>query len=64
MSKWSAGDGAYYSFCAFDALPLLRAKFPHVHVMNTQGSGEADLLSAVSHVAIVAICQKTLVPAA
>lgn len=64
MSKWSEGDGVYYSFCAFDTLPLLRSKFPQVHVMNTQGSGEADLLSAVSHVAIVAICQKTSVPAA
>ncbi len=24
MSKTSEGDGLYYSFCAFDALPLLR----------------------------------------
>lgn len=52
MSKWSEGDGVYYSFCAFDTLPLLRTKLPHVQVMNTQGSGEADLLSAVSHVEI------------
>jgi ubiquinone/menaquinone biosynthesis C-methylase UbiE len=54
MSKWSEGDGVYYSFCAFDALPLLRGKFGQVQVMNTQGSGEADLLGTVSHVAIVA----------
>lgn len=54
MSKWSEGDGVYYSFCAFDVLPLLRCKFPNVQVMNTQGSGQADLLSSVSHVAIVA----------
>jgi ubiquinone/menaquinone biosynthesis C-methylase UbiE len=54
MIKWSEGDGVYYSFCAFDALPLLHSKFPHVQVMNTRGSGEADLLSSVSHVAIVA----------
>jgi ubiquinone/menaquinone biosynthesis C-methylase UbiE len=53
MSKWSKGDGVYYSFCAFDALPLLRSKFPQVQVMNTQGSGEADLLTSVSHVAII-----------
>jgi ubiquinone/menaquinone biosynthesis C-methylase UbiE len=54
MSKWSEGDGVYYSFCAFDALPLLRGKFGQVEVMNTHGSGDADLLRAVSHVAIVA----------
>lgn len=54
MSKYSEGDGVYYSFCAFDALPLLRSKFSKVQVMNTQGSGSADLLSSVSHVAIVA----------
>jgi ubiquinone/menaquinone biosynthesis C-methylase UbiE len=54
MSKWSQGDGVYYSFCAFDVLPLLRAKFGQVQVMNTRGSGEANMLSAVSHVAIVA----------
>jgi hypothetical protein len=54
MSKTSEGDGVYYSFCAFDALPLLRRKFGQVHVMSTQGFGEANLLGAVSHVAIVA----------
>jgi ubiquinone/menaquinone biosynthesis C-methylase UbiE len=54
MSKYSESDGVYYSFCAFDALPLLRSKFSKVQVMNTQGSGSADLLSSVSHVAIVA----------
>jgi ubiquinone/menaquinone biosynthesis C-methylase UbiE len=54
MSKWSEGDGLYYSFCAFDALPLLSRKFSQVQIMNTQGTGSADLLSSVSHVAIVA----------
>jgi hypothetical protein len=54
MSKYSEGDGVYYSFCAFDALPLLRRKFGQVHVMSTQGCGEANLLGAVSHVAIMA----------
>jgi ubiquinone/menaquinone biosynthesis C-methylase UbiE len=54
MSKYSEGDGVYYSFCAFDALPVLRCKFGQVHVMNTQGSGQANLLGSVSHVAIVA----------
>jgi ubiquinone/menaquinone biosynthesis C-methylase UbiE len=57
MSKYSEGDGVYYSFCAFDALPLLRPKFGQVHVINTQGSGQADLLSSVSHVAIMACRQ-------
>ena len=54
MSKWSEGDGVYYSFCAFDTLPLLRSKFAHVQVMNTKGAGEANLLSSATHVAIVA----------
>jgi len=54
MSKWSEGDGVYYSFCAFDTLPLLRSKFAHVRVMNTKGSGDANLLSSATHVAIVA----------
>jgi ubiquinone/menaquinone biosynthesis C-methylase UbiE len=54
MSKYSEGDGVYYSFCAFDALPLLRRKFGQVHVINTQGCGEANLLGSVSHVAIIA----------
>jgi SAM-dependent methyltransferase len=59
MSKFSEADGVYfyYSFCAFDALPLIRRKFGHIHVMNTQGSGEADLLGSVSHVAILARLQ-------
>ena len=64
MSKWSEGDGLYYSFCAFDALPLLRRKFDQVQLMNTQGSGDADLLGSVSHVAIVATRQNTATPAA
>ncbi len=59
MSKWSEGDGLYYSFCAFDALPLLRLKFEQVQLMNTQGSGDPDLLGSVSHVAIVVSRQKT-----
>ena len=63
MSKWSEGDGLYYSFCAFDALPLLRRKFEQVQLMNTLGSGQADLLGSVSHVAIVARRNKP-VPAA
>lgn len=54
MSKWSDGDGLYYSFCAFDTLPLLRRKFGQANIMNTKGNGAADLLSSVSHVAIVA----------
>ena len=54
MSKWSKGDGLYYSFCAFDALPLIRQKFDQIQIMNTGCSSEADLLSSASHVAIVA----------
>jgi len=59
ISKWSVGDGAYYSFYAFDDLPLLRRKFEQVQLMKTQGSGDAHLLSPVSHVANVATRQNT-----
>jgi ubiquinone/menaquinone biosynthesis C-methylase UbiE len=54
MSKYSEGDGLYYSFCAFDALPLLRPKFSGIHLMNTMGVSEANLLRSASHVAIIA----------
>lgn len=54
MSKFSEGDGVYYSFCAFDALPLLSTKFTSINVMNTQGIASADLLGSVSHVAVIA----------
>ena len=54
MRKYSEGDGVYYSFCAFDVLPLLRSKFPQIHAMNTQGSVSADLLTSVSHLALIA----------
>lgn len=64
MSKTSERDGVYYSFCAFDALPLLRRKFRQVHVMNTQVCGAADLLGSVSHVAIVACQQDPQIAAA
>jgi hypothetical protein len=64
MIKWSEGDGPYYNFCAFDALPLLRSKFGQVQLMNLQGSGDADLLGTLSHVAILATCLKTDAPAA
>lgn len=54
MSKFSEGDGVYYSFCAFDAIPLMNSKFASINVMNTQGIASADLLSSVSHVAVLA----------
>jgi ubiquinone/menaquinone biosynthesis C-methylase UbiE len=54
MSKYSEGDGVYYSCCAFDALPFLLRKFGQVHAINTNGIGEGDLLGAVTHVAILA----------
>lgn len=35
MSKWSEGDGLYWSYSLFDNLAQLRTKFPRVLVMNT-----------------------------
>ncbi len=57
MSKFREANGVYYSLCALDALPLLRRKFGQVHVINAQGSGEANLIGPVSHVSIVARMQ-------
>lgn len=54
MSKGSEGDRVYFSFCAFDTLPLLRSKFAQVLVMNTKGPAPANLLSPSTHVAMVA----------
>ncbi len=35
MSKWSEGDGLYWSYSLFDNLAQLRTKFPNVLIMNT-----------------------------
>lgn len=51
--KWSEGDGVYYSFCAFDCVPVLQEKFPMIHYCNTQASG-FDLYGSAPHVAILA----------
>jgi ubiquinone/menaquinone biosynthesis C-methylase UbiE len=53
MYKYSEGDGIYFSFCAFDCVPLLRTKFPNVHYINTVPAGP-DLLRSAGHVAIIA----------
>ncbi len=36
MYKYSEGDGVYYSFTAFDALAIIRRKFPEIRIMNTR----------------------------
>ncbi len=54
ISKRRDGYGVYYSFCSFDDFRMLCGKFAQEQVVKIQGSGDADLLSAVSHVATVA----------
>ena len=55
MYKESAEDGIFYSFCAFDAVPILEKKFSTIHFMNTMRSS-GNLYGSASHVAIVAFC--------
>ena len=33
--EYSEGDGVYYSYSIFSSLPVVRAKFPIVHQLNT-----------------------------
>lgn len=54
MFKQSEGDGVYYSFSAFDCIPVLRKKFPAIHCMNTTKSAGFNLYSDASHVVIFA----------
>lgn len=51
--KESLGDGIYYSFCAFDCVPLLSKKFDQVSFVNTLNSGP-NLYRDAGHVAILA----------
>jgi ubiquinone/menaquinone biosynthesis C-methylase UbiE len=51
--KKSSGDGIFYSFCVFDCVDILEAKFPLLHFMNTTSGGPC-LPNAASHVMIVA----------
>lgn len=52
--KFSVGDGVYYSFCAFDCVPIIRRKFPMITYANTLDSDGYDLYKGAPHVAILA----------
>lgn len=54
MSKWSEGDGLYFSYSIYDDIEIVRAKFPSVFIMNTAPMGRLSLLSGASHAMVVA----------
>lgn len=51
--EYSEGDGVYYSYSIFSSLPLVRAKFPIIHQLNTSPAG-ANLYRTASTVAVFA----------
>lgn len=55
MSKWSEGDGVYYSYSVFDNLEQVRAKFPRVFLMNTGRLHGTDLRAGAEHVVLIAL---------
>jgi ubiquinone/menaquinone biosynthesis C-methylase UbiE len=54
MYKVSEGDGLYYSFSAFDCVPVMTNKFPTVHYMNTTNTRGFNLYRGATHVMIFA----------
>lgn len=57
MYKFSEGDGVYFSFCAFDTVPLLREKFRRIICANTSDA-EFDLYGSAATVAVLAFESK------
>lgn len=51
--KENLGDGIYFSFCAFDCVPILKTKFPHIFMINTQPAGP-NLYWSAGSVALIA----------
>lgn len=51
--EYSEGDGIYYSYSIFSSLPVVRAKFPTIHQLNTSPAG-ANLYRTASTVAVFA----------
>ena len=50
----SEGDGLAYSYSAFYALPILRPKFPIVHMLSTDGTPSSWLFANAAHIALFA----------
>ncbi|QPN59114.1 hypothetical protein H8F24_13620 [Synechococcus sp. CBW1002] len=53
MSMYGKGGETYYRFFSLDALSLLQCKNGLAHVIYTQRCGEANLLGAVSYLAVL-----------
>lgn len=51
----SEGDGVAYSYSVFNDLPQIRRACRSVHLIDSGGSGRADLYRGASHVAVLAI---------
>ena len=55
MSKYSEGDGVFYSYSLFDNLPEIAAKFPRRYLVNTGPLAGMNLRRGTSHAAIIAL---------
>lgn len=54
MSKWSEGDGVFYSYSAFDNLHIVRRKFPKVVLANTLPLAGHNLRYGTPHICMMA----------
>jgi|CXWL01.1.fsa_nt_gi ubiquinone/menaquinone biosynthesis C-methylase UbiE len=51
---YSQGDGVFYSYSVTNAVPVLRAKFPTLHAINTLPSTGLNLARQAPHMALFA----------
>jgi ubiquinone/menaquinone biosynthesis C-methylase UbiE len=52
--QFSQGDGVYYSYSALDSVKILKRKFSHVHIIDTNGRSDGNARFQSSHVLIFA----------
>lgn len=55
LSKWSEGDGVFYSYSVFDNLDILDQKFPRRFLTNTRPLVGHSLRYGTDHICIIAI---------
>lgn len=55
MSKYSEGDGVYFSYSVFDDLAAVRCKFPKVHLCNTVEMAGTDPRFAAAQICLIAV---------
>ena len=55
MSKWSEGDGLFYSYSVFDDYHQLTGKFPRIFLMNTVPMAGTDLRRDAAQIAVIAL---------